>query len=67
MYVPALLERVRLRGRDGVFLVTRVDHGECVADLLPFAHAELAKPRVPFGMLEPSECASPAMLRPLLR
>jgi hypothetical protein len=67
MYSPALLERVHLRGRDGIFLVTRVDHEEKVADLLPFTHSQLAKRDVPFGMLEPSVCASPEMLRPLPR
>lgn len=35
MYVPAVRERVRLKGHDRIFLVVWVDHERRSADLIP--------------------------------
>ena len=35
MHVPGLIERVLVRRRSGVFLVTRVDHERQLASVIP--------------------------------
>ena len=53
MYVPGLMERVRITGLSDVFLVTRVDEEEKVANLLPIVYGRLPLERVAFLFLEP--------------
>jgi hypothetical protein len=52
MYVPGLMDRVSLVGRDEVYLVTRVDYDAQVADLLPMLRGDFAVPAVPFEVIE---------------
>ena len=67
MYSPALLERVCVYGRDGLFLVIRAEYDEQAADLLPFTFGQIAMRDVPFEMLERWELDSVLVnLRPLV-
>jgi hypothetical protein len=50
MYSPTLLDRVRVIGRDGIFLVIRADQ--------PFTFGNAAMQDVPFGMIEQWEFES---------
>lgn len=52
MHVPVLLERVRLTGFDEVYLVTRVDQAEQLADLLPMIFGKRQIDSVPFLAME---------------
>ena len=52
MHVPALIERVMVRRRSGIFLVTRVDHQRKVAVVIPLNGFDAAI-EVPFTELEP--------------
>jgi hypothetical protein len=52
MYVPGLMDRVSLVGRDEVYLVTRIDYDAQVADLLPMLRGDFAVPGVPFEVIE---------------
>ena len=61
MHIPGLLERVRLRGLDEVYLVTRVDHEGQVADLLPIVYGKRRLDSVPFAIMEEIPgCGPPA-------
>jgi len=53
MYVPGLIERVLVRRRIGVFLVTRVDHQRQVAVVIPLNGYGQAAVEVPFTELLP--------------
>lgn len=53
MHVPGLIERVLVRRRSGVFLVTRVDHQRQVAIVIPLAGYAQAAVEVPFTELLP--------------
>ncbi|KAA6459208.1 hypothetical protein DYQ86_18300 [Acidobacteria bacterium AB60] len=55
MHVPALIERVMVRRRSGIFLVTRVDHQRQVASVIPLNGFDPAI-EVPFTELLP--CAA---------
>ena len=52
MYVPSLLERVRLGTKGELYLVTRVDHDEQVASIAPVVYGGPALKAVPFASLE---------------
>lgn len=52
MHVPGLIERVLVRRRSGVYLVTRVDHQRQVAVVIPLNGFDAAI-EVPFSELEP--------------
>jgi hypothetical protein len=52
MRIPATRERVRLEGRDGLFLVVWVDADRQTADLVPLIHGD-AVFSVPFGQIRP--------------
>lgn len=53
MIIPRLLERVRIEGRDGLFLVTRVDPDQQIADVLSFKPLSLAEEGIPFALIHP--------------
>lgn len=52
MHVPSLLERVRIQGQTDLFLVTRVDADQQVADLLPIRYGLRSLEKIPFLSLE---------------
>jgi hypothetical protein len=52
MFVPGLMQRVRLTGIDEVYLVTRVDHATQAVDLLPLTYGQRQLQTVPFMALE---------------
>jgi len=52
MFVPGLLQRVRLAGIDEVYLVTRVDHASQAVDLLPLRYGVRQLETVPFVAVE---------------
>ena len=64
MYVPGLMERVRVTGLGEVFLVTRVDEEEKEADLLPIVYGRQPLKQVAFLYLEPIPGCGPPKLRP---
>jgi hypothetical protein len=64
MYVPGLFERVRLVGLDEVYLVTRVDHGAQVADLLPIIWGQRQLDSVPFLVVQAIPGCGPPQLGP---
>lgn len=64
MHVPSLLERVRLTGLNEVYLVTRVNDAEEVADLIPLKYAPFTMESVPFATLEAIPGIFPPRLRP---
>jgi hypothetical protein len=53
MHIPGLVERVNVRRRIGVFLVTRIDHKRQVAVVVPLNGYGLAPVEVPFTELFP--------------
>jgi len=53
MHVPGLIERVLVRRRSGVYLVTRVDHQRQVAVVIPLDGYAQAAIEVPFTELLP--------------
>lgn len=53
MYVPGLIERVLVRRRSGLFLVTKVDHQRQIAVVIPLNGFDAAL-EVPFTELLPS-------------
>lgn len=61
MYIPLIRERVRIQGRDGLFLVLRVDYRREVADVAPI-HSNDVDEDVPFRALFPA-CEDPALER----
>jgi len=63
MHVPGLLQRVRLAGIDDVYLVTRVDLLERMADVLPLVYGKPPVQNVPFHSIE----AIPGYLAPKLQ
>jgi hypothetical protein len=52
MHVPALIERVMVRRRTGIYLVTRVDHQRQTAVVIPLNGFD-APIEVPFTELMP--------------
>ena len=52
MHVPELMEAVHLVGLNEVYLVTRVDRNERVADLLPIIYSRQQVNSVPFLVIE---------------
>jgi len=48
---PAVRERVKIAGRDGVFLVVNVDHERGVADLIPLHDGLRPEEDVPLASL----------------
>lgn len=61
MYIPLVRERVRIQGRDGLFLVLRVDYRREVADVAQI-HTNEVDEDVPFRALLPA-CEDPALKR----
>jgi hypothetical protein len=59
MHVPGIIERVQVRRRSGMFLVTRVDHQRQVAVVIPLNGYGQAAIEVPFTELLP--CAEKAV------
>ena len=53
MRIPRVRERVRIDGRDEVFLVVWVDLAQCVADLIPLADAGVLEESIPFAAIRP--------------
>lgn len=53
MHIPGIIERVNVRRRMGVFLVTRVDHNRQVAVVVPLNGYGQASLEVPFTELLP--------------
>lgn len=64
MHVPDLFERVRLVDLDEVYLVTRVDHGAQVADLLPIIWGQRQLDSVPFLIMQAMPGCGPPPLGP---
>ncbi len=64
MHVPGLLERVRLLGIDEIYLVTRVDQHEHLADVLPLVYGKPPVHNVPFHAIEAIPGCLPPKLRP---
>lgn len=64
MHVPSLLERVRIHGQTDLFLVTRVNAEEQVADLLPIRWGPGSLENIPFVSLEPVAGHVPPRLKP---
>ena len=63
MHVPGLLQRVRLAGIDDVYLVTRVDLLERMADVLPLVYGKPPVQNVPFHSIEAIPgCTAPKLL-----
>ena len=61
MYIPLVRERVRIQGRDGLFLVLRVNYRRNVADVAQI-HTNEVDEDVPFSALFPT-CEDPALQR----
>lgn len=59
MKLPAMRERVRVKGRKGVFLVVGVDRERQVVDLISTTSGGHVEEDVPFSTLEPVEDPSP--------
>ena len=53
MHVPGLIERVQVRRRVGIYLVTRVDHQRQTAVVIPLNGYGQAAIEVPFTELLP--------------
>ena len=53
MHVPGIIERVLVRRRSGVYLVTRVDHQRQLAVVIPLNGFGQAALEVPFTELLP--------------
>ncbi|HWG20745.1 MAG TPA: hypothetical protein VG225_09460 [Terracidiphilus sp.] len=64
MRSPLLLERVRLIGWDGLFLVTWIDHEASMVELAPLRYGEPVLENVP---LHAVELLSEAPISPLIR
>jgi hypothetical protein len=64
MHVPGLMQRVRRRGLEDVYLVIRVDHDAQAADLVPIVYGRRAVKSVPFKALEPIPGCPAPKLRP---
>jgi hypothetical protein len=65
MHVPGLLERLRLTGLGEVYLVTRVNHVDQVADLLPLVYGRKAVAAVPFFFMESIPGCGPLHPKPV--
>lgn len=63
MYIPLTRERVRIQGRDGLFLVLRVNYRLQVADVAQ-VHSNEVEEDVPFSALY-SACEDPELQRKL--
>jgi len=53
MKIPAVRERVRIKGHKGVFLVVGVDRERQVADLISTSNGGHVEEDVPFASIEP--------------
>lgn len=53
MYVPLIRERVRMEGRDELFLVLRADYNRSLADVARI-HSNQVEEDVPFSALFPA-------------
>jgi hypothetical protein len=51
--IPKVRERVRIEGRDDLFLVVWVDLERGVADLIPIADGGGLEESVPFRLIQP--------------
>lgn len=51
MYVPSILDRVRIEGDGRVFIVVRMDEANGCADLLTWGGDYSLRERVPFSMI----------------
>jgi hypothetical protein len=51
--IPRVRERVRIDGRDGLFLVVWVDHERELADLIPLADSRALEENIPFHSIRP--------------
>lgn len=56
--IPRLLERVKIRGEDEVFLAFGIDAAQRTADLAPLGTEGPIRRAVSFDMLEPEEQAA---------
>jgi hypothetical protein len=64
MHLPGLMERVRLRGFEDVYLVIRVDCEAQAADLLPIVYGHRVLKSVPFEAVEAIPGCRPPKLGP---
>jgi hypothetical protein len=55
MYVPVLLDKVRMKDRGGVFLVARVDEAGELVDLVPWGYGNERLENISFTAVEPLE------------
>lgn len=55
MKIPAVRERVRVKGRKGVFLVVGVDRERQVVDLISTTTGGHVEEDIPFASIEPVE------------
>jgi len=62
MYIPDVMEIVRLTSMDEIYLVTRVDYEAQLADLLPVFYGKLPVPAVPFFVIEAMPFCAPPLL-----
>jgi hypothetical protein len=60
MKIPAVRERVRVKGRKGVFLVVGVDREREVVDLISASTGSHVEEDVPFASLERLDDAPPS-------
>jgi len=60
MKIPAMRERVRLKGHKGVFLVVGVDRDREVVDLISTGTGGHVEEDVPFSSLERAEDTPPS-------
>lgn len=59
MKTPAMRERVRVKGRKGVFLVVGVDRERQVVDLISTTSGGHVEEDIPFSSIEPVEDTTP--------
>lgn len=59
MKIPAVRERVRLKGRKGVFIVVGVDRERQAVDLISTISGGHVEEDVPFSSIEPSDDQTP--------
>lgn len=54
MYVPSVVEKVRIQGSDEIFLVTRIDRQSENAHLIPLRGSSDQQIDIPFACIVPS-------------
>lgn len=59
MKIPAVRERVRVKGRSGTFLVVGVDRERQVVDLISATAGGHVEEDIPFSSLEPLDDGTP--------